>query len=497
MLNDKDKLINEIPLGNLIYSATRWTAFGKIFAQIVRFSVSIVLARLLAPQDFGLMAMALVVTCFIDLFKDMGTVASIIQKSDVDDDLLSSLFYLNLLFGVFCGSVLALFAGPLSRFYGDPRLVDILRVLGATFFITSASLVKKALMERNMMFDKIAKVELASVFIHGVSAIVFAYFGWGVWSLVLGALAASLASTILYWLSIPWHPILHFKWSDITPVLYFSMNLSGAQTLAYVMTNIDKLIVGRYLGASALGYYDLARRLLSIPGSTVSDVLNRVLFPGFSKIKDDNIQLKEKYLRACGAISIITFPVLCGLWVMAKPVILVVFGSKWEPVVPLIQVLTPVAIMLSLAVSTGPMIFLTKGRTDLLFKWHIVVGIISTLGYVAGLRWGINGVAIGYLISQIILTYPIFSIPFRLIDMKFIEMLHEIKPYASKTFCMMIAVYFFRTGLGNYLNIKTMLAVCVVIGAAIYIVLIIIYKPTAYEDFRKTFLSRYLSRQSA
>jgi PST family polysaccharide transporter len=489
MKNMKDsKEGNNVPLGNLIYSGTRWTAFNKISSQIIRFVVSIVLARLLAPQDFGLMAMALVVTGFIEIFKDMGTVAAIVQRIDVDDYLLSSLFYLNLIFGVFCSGAIVFLSGPLAKFYGDPRLVNILLVLSLNFFITSASLVKKALLQRNMMFDKVAIVELVSIVVQGAGAIVLAYFGWGVWALVAGAVSSSLVSTLLFWLSISWTPKIYCKWKDIQSVLYFSLNLSGAQTLAYFMTNIDKLIIGKYLGASPLGYYDLARRLLSLPGATMSDVLGRVLFPSFSKIQNDNKQLREKYLRACGAIAIITFPLLCGVWVLAKPFILVVYGLKWEPVVPLIQILTPVAIMMSLAVSLGPMIYLTKGRTDLLFKWHIVVGVVSTLGYIAGLRWGMIGVAAGYLVSQILLTYPIFSIPFRLIGLKFTDMLKEIKPYALITFSMAVVVLLLKILLVDLLTMKTTLIICVAAGSIMYILITIKYKPKAYDDFQNTFM---------
>ena len=220
----------------------------------------------------------------------------------------------------------------------------------------------------------------------------------------------------------------------------------------------------------------------------MSDVLGRVLFPSFSKIQNDNPQLREKYLRACGAIAIVTFPLLCGVWVLAKPFILLVYGSNWEPVVPLIQILTPVAIMLSLAVSLGPMIYLTKGRTDLLFIWHIVFGIVSTMGYAVGLPWGMTGVATGYLVSQILITYPAFSIPFKLIDLKFTDMLKEIQPYAIITFCMSIVVLFLNRILLDYINLKLNLIICISVGVIVYIFLIVKYRPKSYYDFNNTFM---------
>ncbi len=471
-----------------IYSGTRWTTFNKISSQLIKFGVSIVLARLLTPQDFGLMAMAIVVTGFIEIFKDMGTVASIIQRLDIDDKLLSSLFYLNLMFGITLMGIILVSSNALANFYGDKRLVNILDILSITFPLTSTILVKKALLQRNMLFDKIAVVELTSMVVQGGVAIILGYLGWGVWSLIYGSISSAFVSTVLFWISVHWRPKLYCKWNDIKSVLFFSINLSGAQTLAYFMTNIDKLIIGRYLGASTLGFYDMARRLLTLPGATVTEILSRVLFPSFSKIQNDNKQLREKFLRTCGAIAIIIFPVLCGMCVLARPLILVVYGPTWEPVVPILQILTPVAIMLSFAVALGPMIYLTKGRTDLLFRWHVAFGIISTLGYIVGLKWGILGVAIGYLVSQIIVTYPAFAVPFRLIDLRFDDMLKELKPYASVTLYMVIVVYILNRVLMNYIVLKATLIICVMVGIVIYLATIIRSKPRAYEDFKNTFM---------
>jgi PST family polysaccharide transporter len=483
--------------GGSIFSGTRWTAVNQIGTQVIKFGVAIILARLLVPQDFGLMAMAIVVVGFIDLFKDLGTVAAIIQRKELSYELLSSLFFLNALFGLLAGVTIAFSAPVVGWVYGDPRLTPILQVLAVTFPVSSLGLVKRALLEREMRFDRLARVELTATGIRGAAAVAFAFLGWGVWALVGGTITGSVVSTMLLWLVVPWNPQFRFKWSEVRMVFHFSLNLTGSQLVRYVMLNTDKIIIGRFLGATPLGFYSLAQRIFMTPIGTITNVLSTVLFPGFSRIQDDDVQIRQKYLRACGGISLITFPLLAGLWAIAPLFVLVVFGSKWAPVIPLIMILIPVGIIQSIANTVG-IIYLAKGRTDWLFIWEVIAGTCITLSFICGLHWGIIGVASAFLIAMILLTYPAFAIPFRLIDLKFMELVSTLRPYAVATLIMVSLVLGFRFTLEQIgFEPLSILIFCVIIGVVVYTAIILLTRPQGLADFQKMFFLKDLVRRSA
>ncbi len=468
-----------------IFSGARWTAASQAGKQIIQFIVSVVLARLLAPEDFGLMAMALVVISFIDIFRDLGTTASIVQRKELSAELLSSLFFLNVIFGLLTGGIVMLAAPVVAWLYNNAALAPILRVLGLTFVISSFGLAKKALLQRNMFFDGLAQVELLAAVVNGGVAIVLAGLGWKVWALVAGALVSSIVSTLLFWLAVPWRPLWRFQWSNIKEVFQFSLNLTGAQIFNYFIFNADQLIIGRFLGAASLGLYALAQRILMTPVLFITQVLIRVLFPAFSRIQDDDIQIRQQYLRACGGIAMVSFPLVAVMCILARPLILVVFSAKWSGTIPLIMILAPIGVFQSIATTVG-VIYMVKGRTDWLLWWQIISGALITAGFFGGLAWGVNGVAAGYAITLFALAYPAFAIPFRLIGLKFADLMSTLRPYATATLLMAGQVIICRLALEHFgYGINTVLIAGMITGAVAYTAIIFLMRPVALADFRR------------
>jgi len=383
------------------YSSVRWSAFSKYGAQGMQFVISMVLARLLAPEYFGLLGMATVITGFVKVFKSFGFSSAIVQRKNVSDNLLSTLFWVNL--GV-CLLVAAVVLGiaPLAAWmYDDPRVMPIVAVLSINFVFAGFTMIPAALLQRRMEFKKLAIREIGGVLAAGLTAIPLAWMGWGVWALVGSSLASSFAQMILINLAVPYRPQMVFDRQGLNECLKFGLNITGFNIFNYFSRNADNLVIGLFLGPVALGYYSLAYKLMLLPRDSVSKVLARVLFPKLSKLQDNDERLADVYLRATGAIAFVTFPMMAGLAVLAEPFVQVVLGERWLPAVPLIQLLAPVGALQSVA-ATGGNVFLAKGRSDLMFRWGVVQGTLRTIAFFVSAPFGVAALAAAYAVTAIL-----------------------------------------------------------------------------------------------
>jgi PST family polysaccharide transporter len=395
-------------------------------SQAIQFLSTLILVRLLSPSDFGLMSMSMLVILFVILFKDMGTGAAVIRDNTLSEEALSSIYWLNVILGLFA-TLLVYFISPwIAGFFHEPEVTPVLKFLSFTFLISGFSYIQKSLLERDLAFSKLAKLETAAVLIGSIVGITMAILGYGVWSLVFQSLAVILLTTILLWIFSSWKPKLIFRWNEIQVIRKFSLNLSGFNLFNYFARNADDILIARYLGAQELGYYNLAYRLLLYPLRTISGVVNRVMFPVYSQIQDDHARFRQAYLKVLAAIALITFPLMLGLMVLAKPFVLTVFGTPWEPMIVLLVILAPLGMVQSIGTTVGS-IYQAKGRTDWMLRWGFVSGTIVIISFVIGLNWGTIGVAMAYAIVGIILTYPNFSIPFKLIGLSMSELWSALK----------------------------------------------------------------------
>lgn len=392
---------------------------------------TVVFARLLEPSDFGLVSMAMVFVGFALVFKDLGTSAAVIQRKEVSDDLLSSVFWANVVFGLLAMVALFTLSPLVTTFYGEQNVAPILQLLSVTFLIAGLGISHQTVLERGLAFDKLARVEVVSGVAGSAVGISMAVLGFGVWSIVWQTLAATAATTLLLWVISPWRPGLMFSWGEVKSVAGYSLNLTGFNSFNYFARNLDYLLIGRFLGAQDLGYYTLAYRLLLYPVHNISGVVGRVMFPAFSRVQDDDERFSRAYLKVAGILAMITFPLMLGLWAVAEPFVLTVFGPQWRPAVLLLMILAPVGMAQSIVTTVG-VIYQAKGRTDWLLRWGIAVGVVVTVAFVVGLRWGIIGVAAAYAIASLVLFYPSFALPFRLINLPVRDLFGVLwRPFAS------------------------------------------------------------------
>lgn len=465
-------------------SGVLWTGISQFLSQAFQFIVIIILARLLYPEEFGIVGMAAIFTGFISRFNELGLSAAIIQRKNVNEIHLSTSFWTSLGTGIIL-CILTIIVSPYIADYFHKELVrPILIISSINFILGSFTVIPRTLFTKSLDFKKLAIVEICATFISGLISILLAINGYGVWSLVLGGLSISFISVLLFWKMSPWRPSSKFSIPHFKELFGFGGHFMGSSVLNYVDSNVDYLVVGRMIGASALGYYTLAYNLITFPLYKISTIITRVMFPAFSRIQNDNHTLRTGYLKVVRYISMITFPMLAGMFVVAPEFILVVYGSKWAPMIRTLQILCLAGALKSVGTTVGT-ILLSKGRPDIQFKWNILTVIVLTLAVLYGVNYGIEGVAAMVTISAVLLFSIIQRITNKLIDLSMYNYFKAIYPAISGSISLIIAVYIYIKIMIIYgLSNSEILISSVLIGIAVYVLFMRIFFNNLLKEMR-------------
>lgn len=456
---------------NLIQTATsgiRWVALARVAKQLFQFITILVLARILQPEDFGLLAAAMLVLGFLNIFRDLGLAASIIQKKNPSQSLISSLFWISIFVGIIFAILLIFIAVPISEFFNSSELIPILQILTLNFIISSTSIIQQSLLEKELKFELIAKLDTGSSLLGSIAGIGCALLGFGVWSLVIQVMVTTTMFSLLIWLQQVWKPSFLIDFEEIRSVARFSSNLFGFNLLNYLVRNSDYLLIQKYLGERLLGYYNLAYRIMLYPLENISAIVSKVMFPYYSKIQDDNDDYRKSYLKITNSIALLTFPMMLWLMSSSEMFVLVLLGEKWSPIINLLSVLAPVGLIQSIYSPAG-IIYQSKGRTDWWFRWGLLTAVLTISAFIIGLKWGILGVAVAYLIVTVLTFYPGLAIPFKLIELKVAVFIKSL----SKTFFISLIVSLIVFGLNyiviGYLGITYTLIFSVIVYLTLYL----------------------------
>jgi O-antigen/teichoic acid export membrane protein/glycosyltransferase involved in cell wall biosynthesis len=464
-------------------SGLKWSGAAQVARQALQFAVSVLLARMLSPEQFGLMGMIMVFTGLATIFSEMGLGAALVQKKDLEDRHLSSIFWVNAATGVVLTALFAACASGIAAFYGQPALRALTLAVSLNFFLGSLAIVQRGIIMRAMDFRKLFVIETAAILFSGAAALAAALGGLGVWSLVAQSLVYTATMTAVSWLLSPWRPAWKVDKGALRELFGYSANLLGFNVLNFSNRNLDNLLVGRFIGAYPLGVYTRAYTLMLLPISQVTSILTRVMFPAMSAIQGDAAQVKRVYLRATRAIALVTFPLMIGLLVTAGPLIPFVYGEKWRGVIPLVKIFCFIGMIDSITTTTG-WIFNSQGRTDLQLRWGIADFVVTTASFFIGLPWGIEGIAAAYVVCGYVMLYPCWLIAGRLIGLRFGEMVRNL----SRTFFCAAAMGLAVAALGRVLPPGwpglPRLAALILGGAALYVSLIHFFEVEAYKEVR-------------
>ena len=386
--------------------------------QFVLQSIStVVLARLLVPAEFGMVAMVTAITGLASAFADLGLSEATIQRKEITHHQVSALFWINLAVGLGLTLITAAIAPVLAKFYREPRLVNITLVLSITFLIGSLRVQPDALLKRQMRFSALAIRDVSSYALGVAVAVTMALRGAGYWALVALPLTLNFSQMVLSWLMVSWRPSLPRRDADVGSMVAFGGNVAASYLVFNLNRNVDNVLIGWYWGAAPLGLYSRAYNLLMLPVRQLSAPAASVAVPAFSKIQSDPERFARYYLRATSLIMWISAPLFGFLFVAAKPVIVLVLGAKWQDAAPVFQILA-ISALGQMLLETTVWLLISRGQSQRLLKLLLIISPIIVASFVIGLPFGIKGVALSSSLVLLAILPWALKFAFRGTDLK-------------------------------------------------------------------------------
>jgi O-antigen/teichoic acid export membrane protein len=434
------------------------TAQGvKFFLQM---GSTVVLARLLTPEDYGLIAMVAVVTNFAVMFKDMGLSMATVQKADIDHAQISTLFWINVVISLIIMAIMAALAPVVSWFYGKPELALITLALAGTFVFSGLTIQHQALLRRQMHFGRLAIIEITAIFGSVIAAIISAWYGAGYWALVIMQLVMAVSTAIGVWFACDWRPGLPKRGTGVRPMLAFGKNITSFNLINYFARNSDKILVGRFCGSGVLGLYSKAYNLLMLPISQICGPLTSVAVPALSRIQDDPKRYTSYYSKLILLISFVSMPLIVFLAICSKSVIYLLMGDQWLGMSSIFQILAITAFIQPVSTTVG-LVLLSLGQSGRFLRFGIFNGLAVVTSFAVGLHWGAIGVASAYAVASYLILFPTLWYCFRLTPISIAIFLKAIIRPIMASFIMALAMLLARPFLVGQLDI---VAVCTNFG---------------------------------
>ncbi|MCB2195269.1 MAG: lipopolysaccharide biosynthesis protein [Bacteroidetes bacterium] len=418
-----------------------WSSIERFSVQSVQFVIELFLARLLLPSDYGLIGMMAIFIAISHTFVNSGFVTALIQKKNRDELDYSTTFYFNLVVATFFYLVL-FFASPLiAKFYNQTLLISLIRTMGGVIIINALSVVQRAKLTINFDFKTQTKASLISVLISGGLSIYLAILGWGVWSLIVLSLLKSIINTFILWIISGWIPRNGFSYSRFKELFSFGYKILLSGLLGTFFRNIYLLVIGKFFSANILGYYTRAQQFSNFPAINLTSILERIAFPTLSELQDNNEKLIFVYKKFMKMVSLVIFPVMIGLAVLASPLVNVILTEKWDGIVWMLQIL-------SISMMTYPMSVISlsainvKGRSDIYLKIEIIKRVLVALSLVITIPIGINAVVIGQLIISLSSMFINLYFTNKLIRFGILDLIKNLLPILLLSIIMGIVVHF-------------------------------------------------------
>ena len=382
------------------------------------FFIALILARILMPEDFGTIAMITVFTHFGSVFVNFGLSVSLIQKKDVTERDLSTVFWLNLLIGFLMTLVFLGIAPLIAAVYQNPDLAKYTSVLALNFLLGSGAVVQRALYTKKVNFKTLTLVNSSTVLVAGIIGIACAMNGLGIWALVIHTLCGTALATVLLWILSDWRPKFLFCRASLNDMLGFSLTVLANKLVITLSQELDKFLLGRFVSAIQLGLYNRGESVMNFPVRSFSSMLSLVVLPVFSEIQEDDRRLRRSFRKMLDFTSFILFPLLVLLLVFAEDVVLILLTEKWLASVPFLQLFCLIGLSIPIDKVTRN-ILVAKGFPNLLFRLEMARIIGFAIGFFIGLQWGVYGVLVAKVLVCYLIFIPQMIMACRLIDHSF------------------------------------------------------------------------------
>lgn len=457
------KSLKDKTISGMIWSFVE--RFGFLFIQFIS---NIILARLLTPADFGLIGMMMVFIAISTVLIEGGLGSALIQKINPTKEDYSTIFFTNIIIAIFLYFVLFFTAPNIASFYHQPKLAELLKIIGLILIIDSFSIVQNNILIKNINFKKIAKIKISSAFFSSSIAILCAYNGFGVWSLVIQYLLNSTIRSFLLWITSSFFPMRIFSKYSFKELFGFGSKLLLASLLSEIYRNFQALIIGRSFTPKDLGFYTQANQLQQIPVVSLAVVVNQVTFPVFSELQYNQTALLVGLRKSLKSLVYINFPLMVILVVIAKPLFLLLFTDKWLPSVPYFQLLCLGFGMLLIVHNTNLSLLKSIKRSDMVLYLEIIKKIIGVMLILGGIKYGIIGMIIGLGINSYLEFFLNGFIVGKNINYGIHKQLKDIGPAFILSIAIGVIVYFLFQGF--YLNYVVKMIFQVLLYAFLYLI---------------------------
>lgn len=395
---------------NKFFSGIFWTSIQNISLKVLGLVFTIVMTRLLTPGDYGLIGMLAIFIAISEVFILSGFGDALVQKKDCNDDDFSTAFYFNIAIAVIIYFILFFSAPLISKFYHEPQLVILTRVLSLNFVFGSLNIVQQSKLIKAMDFKPLAFISLISVVVSGLLGVIMAYLGFGVWALVSQYLCLTLTRVIAFPFFTKWHPNRPFNRESFYHLWHFGSRMLVTGGLSVAIRNISSILIGRYYDKDQVGYFSRSQSLAIVPSETLFSVLSSVTYPALCEYQDDPERRLGIYRKVLFNTVLLVSPIIVILALLAEPLVIVLFTEKWAACIPILQALLLAGIFLP-AGATHTSLLRSSGNTTLYMKLYFITGPLSLLAVIIAIPYGVIAMAwstfLGALIAYIVPAYVI------------------------------------------------------------------------------------------
>ena len=460
------------------FKGAMWLSLFRAISQIFSWAATVIVARILVPQDYGLMGMATILTGYVALFSELGLGTAIIQREEVKEKELSSLFWFIVFWGFILALVCIILAYPTVAIFNEKRILRVTQSIALLFIIGSFLIVPLNILQRELRFKAIGFIDATSVIVSCLMMIIIAKLGGEVWTLIGGYIIRQFVRVILVFFIISWRPKLHFDFIEIKSYLKFGLNIAGAGSLEYICSRSAIFFGGKALGAHLLGFYSFASQLALIPRDKIVSLINQVAFPIFSKYQKNYAEFNQFYLRVTKLIALITFPLFIGGFFTANLLIPIVLGEKWIPIISLFKMFCIHQLIVCLTIPSG-----TANNAQNRPHWGLYVNIANAiflpLSFYIAAKYGLYALAIPWVTIHPLIRLGFTWITIKKLGISVFEYIKNLMHPFLATISMVSVLYFIKyASLYIYIfsNLKFLLILMITSGIISYFTYILAFQ---------------------
>ncbi len=448
------------------------TMITQIFKFCLNMGSNVLLARLLTPEDYGLIGMVTAVTGFVTSFKDLGLSMATVQKDEINHEQVSTLFWMNMALSITTALICAAIAPAIAWFYNEPRLIWITLSLTVGFIMGGLGVQHTALLNRQMQYKVLMFNDLLSMLLGVVAAIIAASLGFGYWALVILPLVIAFVSTTGVWIACGWRPGLPKRQVGVRSMLIFGGHLTGFRIISYFARNLDNILIGRYWGSQQLGLYAKAYQLLVLPIHQINTPISHVAIPSLSRLQNEPQKFRHYFIQALSIVAFLTMPIIIFMMLASEEIIVLLLGSQWREASEIFRFLSLSALVQPLWDIVG-LLYVSTGKTDRMFKWGVFSSLLIVVSFFIGLPYGASGVALSYSTTMLLLAIPCMYYATRGLPITLLDLLNTLKQPFIASLMAGIAMFAVKIAISSSFPILINVIACFIVMSSIYLIIML------------------------